>query len=484
MSDLALLAQWALAVVLAISGVAKLVDRAGTADAIVDFGVPERLRWAAPLLPTSELVTAVLLVIPATARVGAFSALALLAAFSIAIAVNLAKGRQPDCNCFGQLGAGPIGRRTLVRNGLLMLLAVAATYDAATTPRDLLERTSAPVALALAGAAVLVASLFGLAWLVFELWRQQARLLLRIDALEATGAQGTAHRGHHHEASVAGPPVGTPAPDMAGADASGATVSLSHHWSNGGQTLFVFGDPGCAACITLYPELATWQAEQRSDRHVVVVTGATSAPHPELALFTEHHRSVSLAYGVHGTPSALFIDPAGRVASPLAEGADAIRALLFEPARPGPAQMAAPVRMSPRPAKAGKSLPDLELERIPVGSSPSNGGTNGTELFIFWNERCHHCLALADGLKERSGQLDGRPTLTFVVASPDQAQAASARLPETSALVDPEMRLSLALGVPGTPSAALVDGDGRLVTDLAVGPDAVLALLDGGGNSN
>ena len=138
MPELALLAQLTLAVALVVSGVAKLVDRSATADALVAFGASERLRWAAPLLPITELTLALLLALPATARAGAIGALRLLFAFSLAIAVNLAGGRHPDCNGFGRLSSGPITGRTLVRNGGLMILAGAAAHTEAARLAELL----------------------------------------------------------------------------------------------------------------------------------------------------------------------------------------------------------------------------------------------------------------------------------------------------------------------------------------------------------
>jgi hypothetical protein len=61
----------ALAVVLAVSGVAKLLDRAGTREAVLGFGVPSRLvPYVAGGLAPAELVTAVLLLLPGARVVG------------------------------------------------------------------------------------------------------------------------------------------------------------------------------------------------------------------------------------------------------------------------------------------------------------------------------------------------------------------------------------------------------------------------------
>lgn len=124
---LALIARLILAAVFAAASVAKLADRTGTKRAVVDFGAPERFAALLALgLPIAELIVAVLVLPGTTAVVGALGALALLLLFSGAIVWNLARGRTPDCHCFGQLHSEPAGRKTLVRNGVLAVLALLA----------------------------------------------------------------------------------------------------------------------------------------------------------------------------------------------------------------------------------------------------------------------------------------------------------------------------------------------------------------------
>ena len=126
MSTALLVVRLLLAGVLGVAAVGKLADRAGSRRAVVDFGVPERLASpAASLLPLAELAAAGLLVPAATAEWGALLALVLLAFFVAAIALNLFKGRRPDCHCFGQLHSAPAGWSTLVRN---LVLAAAAAW--------------------------------------------------------------------------------------------------------------------------------------------------------------------------------------------------------------------------------------------------------------------------------------------------------------------------------------------------------------------
>ena len=109
-----LLTRIVLAIVFAVAGIAKLANPNGTRAMAKDFGVPEALTGIfAILLPIAELTCAFLLLPASTARVGAIATLALLVVFIIGIAVSLARGKRPDCNCFGQINSEPIGASTI-----------------------------------------------------------------------------------------------------------------------------------------------------------------------------------------------------------------------------------------------------------------------------------------------------------------------------------------------------------------------------------
>jgi len=113
------------------SGVAKALDPGGTRRAVRDFGVP--VRWAgvvAVALPTFELATVGLLVWHGTAFWGGLLALVLLAVFGVAIAVNLGRGRTPDCHCFGRWRAEPVRPALLVRNAVFAVPAVLLVLTA------------------------------------------------------------------------------------------------------------------------------------------------------------------------------------------------------------------------------------------------------------------------------------------------------------------------------------------------------------------
>jgi len=122
-----LVARLLLALVFAVAGVAKLLDRTGSRQAIIDFGLPRVL--APPLgilLPLCELAVAAALIAPPTAWWGAIGALVLLLVFVVGIGANLARGHKPDCRCFGQLHSAPAGPKTLARNAALAAVAALA----------------------------------------------------------------------------------------------------------------------------------------------------------------------------------------------------------------------------------------------------------------------------------------------------------------------------------------------------------------------
>ena len=113
--------------VLALSAGAKLRDRAALPSALAMFGVPSSLtRPATVLLPATELTVAALAAIPGF-DLGVWIAVVLLGVLTVSVTANLAAGRRPPCPCFGVVSARPISGVTLVRNAVLLAVAILAT---------------------------------------------------------------------------------------------------------------------------------------------------------------------------------------------------------------------------------------------------------------------------------------------------------------------------------------------------------------------
>ena len=186
-----LIARLVLGAVFILAGVAKLSDLKGSRKAIIEFGLPAVL--ASPLallLPLAELGVGAALIPASSAWWGALGALGLLL-FEVGISVNLARGRKPDCHCFGQLHSAPAGWKTLARNGVLAAIAgfvLWAGYEGGVGPSAIswLGALSAAQLLSLVGGVVVLSLLAGQWWFLVHLLRQNGRLLVRLEAVEAS----------------------------------------------------------------------------------------------------------------------------------------------------------------------------------------------------------------------------------------------------------------------------------------------------------
>ncbi len=121
------LARWLLAGILLVAGISKLFDREGFVQAVEAYQIlPARLsRMFALILPYLEIAVAFFLLIGLATRLAAVLALLLLGSFTITMVINLARGRELDCHCFGNMSRERIGARTVMRNmGLLLLTTV------------------------------------------------------------------------------------------------------------------------------------------------------------------------------------------------------------------------------------------------------------------------------------------------------------------------------------------------------------------------
>lgn len=311
-----LVAQLLLAAVFALAGLSKLADLAGSRRALEAFGVPKR---AVPglgfVLPLAELAVAGVLLPSGTARAGAVGAVALLSAFTIAIVVNLVRGRTPECRCFGQVQSARVGWGTVGRNLALAGVAAGAAVGAGETYSLGVAWTAA------AGAAILLGAL-GL------VWRGSGR------ADERTVWGG-------------GLPVGADAPEFELPALEGGTVTLAALRARGKPVLLVFGDVHCGPCVALAPEIARWQREHAAALTIGVIERGhdLAAREPDALdradVLLQTSDDVSRLYGAEGTPIAVLVDPRGKIASDLAPGVEEIRRLVASETEELPA--AAPV---------------------------------------------------------------------------------------------------------------------------------------------
>ncbi len=268
--------------VFAVAGVTKLADIAGSRRALVEFGVPNAL--ASPLgvlLPLAELTVATALLPMVSAWYGALAAFLLLLLFISGISVNLARGRTPDCHCFGQLSSAPIGWPTLARNAVLATVSAFVVWHGRYNPG--LSIVSWSGSLTVAQCVFFIMSFVGFAllaaqgWLLLQVLRQQGRLLLRLDALEnrLTSAGAATVLTNDQHVPTAGLAVSTPAPTFRLKDLRGKTFTLETLLNAGKPVLLFFTNPSCGPCQMLMPEVSRWQRKYISALKIVVISEGT-----------------------------------------------------------------------------------------------------------------------------------------------------------------------------------------------------------------
>src|SRR5437868_3728212 len=174
-----------LAAIFTVAALAKLHDLPAMARTLAQFGVPQCwARGASYAVAISELAVAAALLFVATSPYAAAAALALLAVFTAVIGYNLAHGRKPACNCFGEISSKPIGPFTMIRN---LLLGVGAGLIVANGPGAGLSGTFAMLTSTrdvAAFAAVLgLVCVLAQGFLMAQVLQQQGRILQRLDAL-------------------------------------------------------------------------------------------------------------------------------------------------------------------------------------------------------------------------------------------------------------------------------------------------------------
>jgi peroxiredoxin len=509
-----LIARLLLVLVFVVASVAKLADRSGSRQAIVDFGVPAQL--AAPLgilLPLVELVVAVALIPTSTAWWGAVGALTLLLLLVGGVAINLARGRKPHCHCFGQLHSAPVGWKTLTRNGVLAAVAgfvLWEGYEGGAGPSMLawLGVLSTAQLLGFLGGVVVLALLAGQWGFLVHLLRQNGRLLVRLEALEATLAEGGSVAPSENGTPLhqsEGLPVGSEAPDFGLSGLHGETLTLEALRSSGKPVMAFFTDPGCGPCNAMLPDVGRWQEEHAQKLTVSLISRGEveenetkAAEHGLRNVLLQKDWEVSESYEVRGTPSAVLIGPDGKVASPVAGGVEGIRGLLayavgerpqlpMQPQQPqtqgqpcpncGKVHAAAPTVEAAQ--KVGEEAPEVKLPDL-EGYTVELADFRGEEtLVLFWNTGCGFCQQMLPDLKEWESQApEGAPRLVVVSAGTEEANREMGLA--SPVLLDQQFAVGRAFGASGTPSAVLVDAEGKVASEVAVGAPSVMKLAGAG----
>jgi peroxiredoxin len=497
--DAALLcARLVLAAVFAVAGTAKLMDRTGR-EPLIDFGLPPRL--AAPIgwaLPVAELLVAISLVPQASAWWGGLGALGLLLAFSAVIARSLVRGERPDCRCFGQLHAAPVGWSTLLRNGVLSAFAAFVLGAGWSDPGPsavgwvaVLPPNERPATVLGLLAVVLLAAVMAI---LVRVLVNQAQLLASLKAIEARLDEGAQVERPEAVPPDPGLPVGAPAPAFALPDLDGETRSLGSLVAPGRPVLLIFVSLDCHPCAALAPKIAGWQREHSDAVTMTLVSSGRADENRAkfgglagVVVLLQAANEVADAYAAQWTPAAVLIGPTGRLASSVSYGDLAIGALVAHAAAspsvpflpsasgPAPARPGSLPLVGNGPARPGQMAPPVALPDLEGRTVDLRDYRGRDTLVVFWDPNCPHCQQLSEDLRRWEAEPPrGAPRL-FVVSS-GSVEANRALGFRSSVVLDESFKVAEAFGARGTPTAVLVNAEGRIVSTVGIGSRDILAL--------
>ena len=345
----------------------------------------------------------------------------------------------------------------------------------------------------------LVAITLGL--VLFQVLKQQGRILHRLDELElkAAGASAPAEL-----------EIGTLVQDFQAPDLSGRNVSLSDFRDR--RVLLIYWNPQCGFCDMLAAELAPLQtALKKNNTEVVLVTYGDVESNRKLAvehgldstiLLIENSPAkefiVNELFRHRGTPSAYLLDEQKRVIQALAVGMDDILRIAREACDRDPAPGAAstgghrpPLQRESRIVrdglKAGTPAPAFRLPDIHGGTVSLDQFRGRKLLLVFSDPQCGPCDQLAPKLAElhRKHENNGLAVVMVGRGDPEQnkKKAVQHRI-EFPVLLQEKWKLSRQYGIFATPVAFLVGKDGVIARNVATGPDEIMTLAYEGLASN
>jgi uncharacterized membrane protein YphA (DoxX/SURF4 family) len=305
-----------LAAVFLSAGALKLKEISGFRASLSSWGLTGPLAaivaWVIPVL---ELIFSVsILCSGILAKFGAVGLCGLASSFAIAIGYNMKRGFRPNCHCFGNASASPISANHLcfaVAAGLAAFLVAAAN-------RDRMEPILWPLS-STSGFPILFVAIL-VAVVVLRIKRDSETKKLLEYLLESV-------------AELRGLPLGAQAPKGQLKSTTGQLVDLDSFHERGRPAAFIFVHPKCGLCKALFATLvAKYPTADCSVNIVLLSSGSASetrsAYSGEFVVLLDSNDIVKKAFGSDRTPSAVLVDSSGQIASALAVGPRAIRALI------------------------------------------------------------------------------------------------------------------------------------------------------------
>jgi peroxiredoxin len=328
--------------------------------------------------------------------------------------------------------------------------------------------------------------------LLYRLTKQQGELLLRLDALaeqprEGPTTGGPTTAGAHRPQGLG---VTMPVPSFSLPDLSGQERALEEF--RGRRLLLVNWDPGCGFCVQIAEELSALEAglAKRKTTLALISNGDASSNRRLLdssslnCLLLQQKPSGPLEiFRGLGTPVAYLVDEKGRVAKPLAVGADEVVALAesvaSSRARLGTERPLASSKLERNGIGADTKAPPFVLPTVQAGDISLDDYRGQRLLLVFSDPHCGPCDAVTPKLVELYSD---RPTgsAEVLMVSRGTKEDNQRKVEEHGirflVAIQPGWQVSRKYGIFSTPSAFLLDEGHVVARDVAAGRDQVIAL--------
>jgi peroxiredoxin len=340
-------------------------------------------------------------------------------------------------------------------------------------------------------------------WLVYQLLRQNGRILLRLEALEEQMSRFEAASEAHVPQGL---DPGSPAPGFELPDLSGKPANLAQ-W-RGRPLLLIFFNHQCGFCEQMAARVAALEPDGREGGPIplLITTGSAEENRHFMAeygirgpVLLQQKDEVSSRYQAPGTPMGYLIDEDGVIATPLAVGAEALLALadvkISRPTGASETKTAAPdrhggtvkgkanrglhtSRLRRDGLKAGTAAPLFRLPRLDGGELSLDDFRGRKLLLVFSDPECGPCAEVAPALEEFHRRACG---IRVLMISRRDLEANRQKVVELGitfpVVLQRHWEVSLLYGMFATPIAYLIDERGVLASDVAVGTTAIEALM-------
>jgi peroxiredoxin len=332
-------------------------------------------------------------------------------------------------------------------------------------------------------------------WLIlYQVVKQQGRILLRLDQLRGGVPAGVPAANPGAQAGPRGVGVGEPFHPFTLPDLDGKAVSLADF--RGRRLLVVNWDPQCGFCDLAAADLSKLQADMR-ERDVQLLLVSHGDADANRKLNKEHGLECPVLllngsgqlkpFEQMGTPVAYLLDRQGNVARPVATGAYEVPALAREAVAdkggrrkrlPGERPLSES-RVEREGLKAGTPAPAFSLPDVHGRTTTLEEFRGRRVLLVFTDPHCGPCDALAPELVRLHKEHQGNGLAVVMVGRGDAEEnrrKAAGHGFEFPFVLQDRWRLSKEYGIFATPVAFLIDERGVIARNVATGADEVLAL--------